>query len=247
MTLKLPTDRFNHAENLKTKRRRMTAILNKLGKLFNHWQISKEDPFLLLVRTVLSQNTNDRNSFAAFSNLTSRFKTPEQLAKATVNEIKKLIKVGGLYRGKAKRLKEISRLVLKKYQGNLKPVLKKPIQEARKELLSMPGVGQKTADIMLAFWSGHDIIPVDTHVFRVSKRLGFAEDKDNYDKVKAKLELATPPGRRIEAHILLIQLGRNYCRSRNPLHNQCPVKRLCPVGTRYVGPSPPSRRLARQR
>lgn len=213
----------------------MSLILNKLGKVFKSWDISEENPFLLLVRTVLSQNTNDRNSSAAFSNLISKFKTPEQLANARLDEIEKSIKIGGLYHEKAKRLKKISKLVLEKYQGNIKSVLNMPIQEARKELLSLPGIGRKTADIMLAFWAGHDIVPVDTHIFRVSKRLGFADERDNYETVKAKLEQATPRGRRIEAHILLIQLGRNYCRSRNPLHEKCPINRLCPIGIRYAG------------
>lgn len=247
MTLKLPTDRFNHAENLKTKRQRMTAILNRLNKVFNPWHLSNEDPFLLLVRTVLSQNTNDRNSFAAFSKLTSKFKTPEQLAKAKLKEIEELIKIGGLYQEKAKRLKEISRQILKKYAGDINPVLEKPVEEARQELLSLPGVGPKTADILLAFGAGCDILPVDTHVFRVSKRLGFAGDKDGYEKVKMKLELVTPPRRRIEAHMLLIQLGRKFCRARNPIHGKCPINQLCPVGTHYVVPSPPSRRHAHPR
>ncbi|MGQ9788252.1 MAG: endonuclease III domain-containing protein [Candidatus Hadarchaeaceae archaeon] len=247
MSRKLPLDRFTHAENLKTKRQRMTAILNKLSKVFNPWQLHSDDPFLLLVRTVLSQNTNDHNSFAAFTKLTSKFKTPDQLARAKLREIEKLIKIGGLYQQKAKRLKEISKHILSKYAGNISPVLEKPTEDARKELLSLPGVGSKTADIMLAFGAGHDVLPVDTHVFRVSKRLGFAEDKDGYEKVKMKLELATPLGRRVEGHLMLIQLGRKFCRARNPLHSKCPIKLLCPVGTRYARPSRPSQHRARPR
>ncbi|MGC8817023.1 MAG: endonuclease III domain-containing protein [Candidatus Hadarchaeum sp.] len=201
----------------------------------------------MLVGTVLSQNTNDRNSFAAFSRLTSKFKTAEELAHAKLSEIEELIKIGGLYQEKAKRLKEISKLVLTKYGGDLKSVLEKPIEQAREELLSFPGVGPKTADIMLAFWARHDIIPVDTHIFRVAKRLGFAEERDGYEKVKTKLEQVILPGRRIEAHMLLIQLGRKYCRSRNPLHEKCPINRLCPIGTRYAGLSRPLPRHARSR
>jgi endonuclease-3 len=246
MVLKLPTDQLKRAENLNAERQRMEAILNQLNGVFKPWRLREKDPFLLLVGTVLSQNTNDRNSFAAFKSLTSRFTTPEQIASASLREIGKLIKIGGLYREKAKRLKEISKLVWKKYGGNMNLILQKPAVEARRELLSLPGVGPKTADVVLAFGAGHDVFPVDTHVFRVSKRLGFAEPKDGYEEVKRKLERVTPPGRRIEGHVLLIQLGRNYCRSRNPNHKECPINRFCPVGTRYAGPSLPLRRRAHQ-
>jgi len=225
----------------------MRAILNQLSREFRPWHRYTDDPFLLLVGTILSQNTNDRNSLAAYSRLTSKFKTPEQIASASLDEIKELIKIGGLYQEKSKRLKKISELVLKKYGGNINSILKKPVGEARKELLSLPGVGYKTADVVLAFGAGHDIFPVDTHVFRVSKRLGFVEKKNRYENVKTKLEMITPAGRRIEGHILLIQLGRNYCRARNPRHAECPVNRFCPIGTRCAGPSRHLQRRSHQR
>jgi len=214
----------------------MEKILERLNAKFKPWPKSRENKFLLLVKVVLSQNTSDRNSFAAFDRLVSKFKTPEQIVKADLHEIQKLIRVGGLHKEKSKRLKEISQVVLEKYRGNISSILKKPTKEARKELLELPGVGFKTADVVLAFGSERDLFPVDTHVFRLSKRLGFAGENDNYEKVKKKLEMVTPNGMRTLGHIMFIQLGRAYCRARNPNHLCCPINSLCPVGTQHAKP-----------
>jgi endonuclease-3 len=212
----------------------MTEILDRLGEEFEPWERYTHDPFLLLVGTVLSQNTNWHNTRAAYSRLTAKFQTPEQLANADLREIQKLIRPAGLYREKSRRLKEISRSVLEKYGGDLHTVLERPAEEARRELLSLPGVGYKTADVVLAFGAGQDVLPVDTHVFRIAKRLGFASAEDDHEQVRTKLERVTPEGRRAQAHMFLIQLGRRYCRARNPLHEKCPINRLCPVGNRYL-------------
>lgn len=208
-------------------------ILSRLGAEFEPWRRYTDDPFLLLVGTILSQNTNWRNTRTAYDRLTSKFRTPAKLAKADVREIQELIRPAGLYREKSKRLKEISRVVLERYDGDLGSVLGKPADEARRELLSLPGVGFKTADVVLAFGAGRDVLPVDTHVFRIAKRLGFALPKDDHEEVRMKLEGVTPTGRRSEAHMRLIQLGRSYCRARNPLHQKCPINDMCPIGIRH--------------
>jgi endonuclease-3 len=221
----------------------MVEILNRLGAEFEPWGRYTEDPFLLLVGTVLSQNTNWRNTRTAYSRLTAKFRTPQQLAAADTRDIQELIRPAGLYREKSKRLKEISRSVLEKYDGDLRAVLKRPVEEAREELLSLPGVGYKTADVVLAFGAGRDVLPVDTHVFRISKRLGFASPKDDHEQVRLKLEKITPKGRRAQAHMFLIQLGRRYCRARNPLHEKCPINDFCPTGNRYLRHKGPSSRV----
>lgn len=211
----------------------MAAILGRLAAEFEPWRRYTDDPFLLLVGTVLSQNTNWRNTRTAYNRLTSRFRTPERLASAEVREIRELIRPAGLHREKSKRLREISCAVLERYGGDLGAVLRKPVEEARAELLSLPGVGYKTADVVLAFGAGRDVLPVDTHVFRVAKRLGFAAPKDNPEQVRMKLEKVTPAGKRRDVHMFLIQLGRRYCRARNPLHKKCPINDKCPTGVRH--------------
>jgi len=208
--------------------KRIVAILKSLGSEFKPWRRFTDDPFLALVSTVLSQNTNWRNTKTAYECLTSKFRTPRQIAGADEREIQKLIRPAGLHRIKSKRLRELARAICERYGGNIGHVLKKPLAEARQELLSLPGVGYKTADVVLAFSAGRDVLPVDTHIFRISKRLGFAAPKDNHEKVRIKIEALVPVGRRGEAHMLLIQHGRRYCRAIRPLCVECPVSNYCP-------------------
>jgi endonuclease-3 len=183
---------------------------------------------MVLVRTVLSQNTNWRNTKVAFDNLASRFEIPSQFARADLHTIEELIRPAGLYKAKAKNLRGLARVVQEKYGGDLGQVLGKPPEEARQELLTLPGVGYKTADCVLLFAAGRDVLPVDTHVARIAGRMGFAGLHDDREKIKRKLEDLIPQGRRGEAHLLLIQLGRRFCRALNPLCNECPVNLLCP-------------------
>lgn len=216
----------------------MAEILKRLSAKFEPWRRFPRDPFLLLVSTVLSQNTNWHNTRTAYDRIVARFRTPKQLAMAEERKIRELIRPAGLYRMKSKRLKEISHVILEKYGGDLNSVLRMPYKKAREELLLLPGVGHKTADVVLAFGAGRDVLPVDTHVFRISKRLGFAAPGDDPDQVKIKLEAATPRGRRADAHMFLIELGRRQCRTRNPLHEACPINDLCPIGIRYLRGQP---------
>lgn len=236
MALNPVTNRARAAGDLKSGRagacRRMRVILNRLGAEFELWRRYTDDPFLLLVGTILSQNTNWRNTRAAYNCLITKFHTPGQLARAEVREIQKLIKPAGLYRMKSKRLKEVARIVLERYHGDLSTLLRKPSEEARRELLSLPGIGYKTADVVLVFGAGRDVLPIDTHIFRVSKRLGFARPKASYEEVRSELEELTPRGHRGEAHVLWIQHGRRYCLARNPLCDECPINDLCPIGIR---------------
>jgi len=206
----------------------MSLILNRLERLFTGFKFRSEDPFLVLVRTVLSQNTSSRNVDIAFRRLVRRFRTPRDLAYADEREIARLIKPSGMHKLKSRHLKRMSAVILKKYRGDVSRIIRMPYQRSKLELMSLPGVGQKTADVVLAFSGGRDVFPVDTHVFRLSKRLGFADQKDGYDEVKKKLEQATPRGKRVLAHLLLIQLGRSVCRARNPKHRDCPIRDLCP-------------------
>lgn len=215
-------------------RKHMAEILNRLGAEFKPWRRYTDDPFLLLVGTVLSQNTNDRNSGAAYKRLVAKFKAPEQLAGADAREIQKLIKPAGLHRVKSKRLKLLAKAVCERYDGDLGSVLRMPLEDARQELLSLPGVGYKTADVLLVFAGERDVLPVDTHIFRIAKRLNIAPPKAGYEEVRLRLEELIPRGRRGEAHMLLIQHGRRYCRAQNPLCEKCPINYLCPIGIRRL-------------
>lgn len=207
---------------------RMASILDRLSSEFGPWPGRRDDPFSVLVWTVLSQNTNDRNTKMAFDRLVKKYKNFGQLARADLRKIQALIRPAGLYRAKSWHLKEISKIIESKYKGSLEGILKKPLRLARAELLSLPGVGYKTADCLLLFSANRDVLPVDTHIFRVSKRLGFALPSDDHEQVKNKLENLIPRGRRGEAHIFLISLGRKFCGAKKPLCSVCPINDLCP-------------------
>lgn len=190
---------------------------------------SKGAPFETLIVTIISQNTADRNTAVAFENLSKRFEiTPEALAKAEAIQIEECLKVGGLYRSKTKTIQSVSRIILENFGGSLKPVLSLPLEEARKVLTKMPGVGPKTADVVLLFSANQPTIPVDTHVNRVSKRLGLAPERGNYEVVRSSLQTLYSPKDYLAVHLLLIAHGRQYCKARHPLCQKCPVNTYCP-------------------
>ena len=193
------------------------------------WTSSNREPFKTLIITVLSQATADKNTVKAFENLSGRFSiTPEALAKARVEEIENAIRVGGLYRNKSRVIKALSRVILEQFNGSLDFIYSLPLEEARKILLNIPGVGPKTADVVLLFCAGKPTVPIDTHVNRVSKRLGLAPPKADYEGVRQALEALYSPENYLSVHLLLISLGRKYCKARKPLCKLCPVNTLCP-------------------
>jgi len=193
------------------------------------WTKSQRDPFETLVITILSQNTADRNTARAFESLSKRFDiTPEALAKADLNQIEEAIKTAGLYKNKSRAIRSAATIVLKKNRGTLQPILSLPLEEARNALLQFPGVGPKTADVVLLFSANQPTIPVDTHVNRVAKRLGFAPPKGDYETVRQALQSLYDPTDYLMVHLLLICHGRKYCRARHPLCNDCPVNAYCP-------------------
>ncbi|MBX5328187.1 MAG: endonuclease III [Candidatus Bathyarchaeota archaeon] len=206
-------------------------ILKLLQKTFAmpKWATAKKEPFETLIVTIISQNTTGKNTAKAFENLLKQFEiTPEMLANAKISQIEECLKVAGLYKNKAKTIKQVSRIILEKFHGTLKPILSMPFEEARKTLLQLPGVGPKTADVVLLFCSEKPTIPVDTHVNRVSKRLGLAPNNGNYEGVRESLQSLYKPENYLAVHVLLIALGRKYCKARNPLCKQCPLNLLCP-------------------
>jgi len=208
-----------------------TEILHILQDNFSipQWASSTRNPFQTLIITVLSQATADKNTARAFKNLSERFSiTPEALAKASLEEIEEAIRVGGLYRNKSRVIKAISRMILEQFNGSLDFIHSLTLEEARKILLSIPGVGPKTADVVLLFCAGKPTIPIDTHVNRVSKRLGLALPEADYEGVRRALEALYLPDDYLPVHLLFISLGRKYCRARKPLCKPCPVNLLCP-------------------
>jgi len=228
---------------MEKKRERASEILRILKENFKFptWVASNRDPFQTLVVTVISQNTADRNTARAFKNLSSKFEiTPEAIAEADLTEVEDALKVAGLYRNKAKILKRLSSMIIEKFGGSLDFIYSLPLDEARETLLSLPGVGPKTADVVLLFCAKKPTIPIDTHVNRVSKRLGLAPPNAGYEEVRESLQELFKPEDYLAGHVLLILLGRKFCKARKTLCSSCPVKELCPtgkMGNRFAGAS----------
>lgn len=214
-----------------TEKDRARQILNILRRKFSlpEWSNAPREPFSTLIRTVLSQATNDKNRDKAFRNLSEMFKmTPKALAGADVKEIENAIRVGGLYRNKSRAIRELSQLIVEKFGGTLDFIYSSPPEEARLLLMALPGIGPKTADVVLLFSGNKSVFPVDTHVNRVSKRLRLAVTNADYEGVRLTLQSLYSPQDYLTAHLMLIMLGRKYCKARNPLHASCPVNTLCP-------------------
>lgn len=210
---------------------RADEILRILKKNFPkpQWASSARNPFQTLIVTIISQNTAGKNTAKAFERLSKKFKiTPEALAKADLKEVEEALRVAGLFRNKAKTIKQVSQIILNQFNSSLDFVYSMPFEEARKTLLTLPGVGPKTADVVLLFSAGKATIPVDTHVNRVSKRLEFASAKADYEGVRMALQSLYASEDFLDVHLLLIALGRSYCKALKPVCKQCPVNSLCP-------------------
>jgi len=195
----------------------------------SEWTEEELDPFETLVETIISQNTADRNTTRAFECLSTRFEIKaEVLAKAETSEIEQCLKVAGLYKNKAKSIKRVSKIIFEEFDGTLEPLLSLPFEDARKALLQFPGVGPKTADVVLLFAAKQPTIPVDTHVNRVAKRLGFAPANGNYETVRENLQSLFDPRDYLMVHLLLIAHGRKFCKARRPQCSECPLNAHCP-------------------
>jgi endonuclease-3 len=212
-------------------KKRALRILETLRDTFElpEWTNSPcKEPFETLIRTIISQNTSNRNTARAFEELSKKFQiTPEVFSNAELSEIEECLKPAGLYRNKSKVIKKLSKIIIEEFDGTLEQVLTLPTEEARKKLLALPGIGRKTADILLLFCAKRPTIPVDTHVNRVSRRLGLAAMKGGYEEVRLALQSLYSPKDYLAIHVLLILLGRNYCKARKPICRSCPVNKLC--------------------
>ncbi len=182
-----------------------------------------------LISCILSQHTSDINSFPAFTRLREHFPDWDELAKAHSAQISKIIQNAGLANQKAKGI-QACLLEIKNKIGSydLSFLRSLEMNEARSWLESLPWVGPKTASIVLAFSFGMPAIPVDTHIFRVSKRLGLLDEGTSEGKSHDALLKLVPEDCAFRFHCLLIEHGRKTCRARSPLCEICILNRECP-------------------
>jgi len=180
------------------------------------------DPFSVLVATVLSQRCRDATTDSVTDRLLSVYPTAGALAAAPVGSIEKLIRRSGFYRVKAERLKRIARIIMDEYGGEV------PREVER--LLELPGVGRKTANCVLVYGFGADAIPVDTHVHRISNRLGWVKTKTPEQTEKA-LEKFLDRKHWIPVNKLLVEFGKDICRPVRPRCGDCPFSGACPASS----------------
>ncbi len=181
-----------------------------------------------LISTILSQNTNDTNRDAAFNNLKARFKTWEDVRDAPVEAVQAAIRTAGLANQKAPRMQAILRRISAE-RGSLDLDFLKRMEraEAHAWLSRFNGVGPKTAAIVLQFSLGIPAFPVDTHVYRVSGRLGLRPQKMNVEKTHAWLEKVFTSDQYGPGHLNIIRLGREICHARSPECARCPLAQIC--------------------
>lgn len=191
---------------------------------------AKTNFFEILVAIILSQNTNDKNAINAFNNLKTAMGviTPQKIINMDNEELKVLIRVAGLINRRIKALKKLATIIIENPEFFDK-LMNLDVEEARKKMLELPGVGYKTADVFLLMILRKPTFPIDTHINRVVRRLGIASSKDTYEVIRAKVldYLGYDVEKLIDFHLLLIMHGRKTCKARNPLCTQCAVFDMC--------------------
>jgi endonuclease III len=185
------------------------------------------DPLDLLIATILSQNTNDNNSYKAFRNLKSRYKSWNELLTEKRSTIEKIIRVAGLAEQKSAAIKNVVLHLNKKHgKVSLNYIKKISDEDAIADLIQHKGVGVKTASCVLLFALRRNICPVDTHVHRTSNRIGIVKE-NTPDKTFYSLNKNIPPGIAHPFHTNLIRLGREICVPTNPRCGICPLENVC--------------------
>jgi endonuclease-3 len=192
------------------------------------WQADR-DPIDVLIGTILSQNTSDANSGRAFASLKASFASWEDVASAPAEHIARVIKSGGLHQIKAARIKQVLEQIQQE-QGliSLDSLKSMSMAEAEDYLMRLPGVGRKTARCVLLFSLGKPSLPVDTHIFRVAKRLGLIDSRAPIEKAPSLLQEQIPPSKVYQFHIHMIEHGRRICHARQPCCYRCILSRICP-------------------
>jgi endonuclease-3 len=188
----------------------------------------KSDPLATLVQTLLSQNTTDRNRDLAYGRLRSRFPRWEDILRAKRGRLVEAIRPGGLAEQKSQRIRDLLEWI-KNRQGSLDLAFLEGISspEIEKTLGGLKGMGPKTLHCLLLFGLGREAFPVDTHVLRVGKRLGFIPERLDAPKAHAWMAPLVPKGKSLSLHLNLIRFGREVCKARAPRCDHCFLTKSC--------------------
>ena len=179
----------------------------------------KPDAFKILISCLLSLRTQDKNTEIVSRKLFEVASTPEQIINLPIKELEKLIFSSGYYKNKAKTLKHVSEIILKDYNGK--------VPNTREELESIKGIGPKTANIVLAFAFGKNVLPIDTHCHRIPNRLGWVKTKTP-EKTEVELGKILPKRYWKDFNAIFVQFGKTICVPISPKCSECPIEKFCP-------------------
>ena len=221
----------------------MTVVLDRLGERYDHpaWSAARLDATAELVLTILSQNTSDTNSARAFERLLASYPTWAAVLAAPTDEVVEVIRPGGLANVKAPRIQSVLAEVREATADapfDLSFLATLPLAEAKAWLGRLPGIGPKTAAIVLLFAFGRPALPVDTHVFRVASRLGLLPPRTDVVRAHDLLEASLRPEEVYPFHVELIRHGREVCHARRPTCEACPLSDVCVHYRDVVASSP---------
>ena len=208
-------------------------IIERLSARYGQFeQVPRYDPLDELIFTVLTQNTSDLNAERAFDRLKEEMPTWQQVMDAPAEDIAAAIHHGGMANQKSVRIKAILRAIeADRGELSINFLREWELEAARSWLMALPGVGPKTAAVVMSFALGMPAFPVDTHIHRVSLRLGLIPPKTSADAAHALMESTTPESDRFQLHMQLITHGRQVCKARRPLCDECPLSDECPSST----------------
>ena len=216
----------NGPKKIRAKVRKATLLLEK------QYGIPRREgpgnPLDILIETILSQNTNDQNRDVAYRRLKKRFPRWEDVLGAKTKSIVSAIRPGGLAEQKAKRIREILHWI-KKREGRLSLSFIKRMdsEEIKKTIGALKGIGPKTLHCLLLFGLGREVFPVDTHILRIGKRLGFIPEWMSAEKAHPWMVPLLPKRKSLSLHLNLIRFGRSICKAKNPLCNACFLNKEC--------------------
>ncbi|KAA9026096.1 endonuclease III [Niallia endozanthoxylica] len=204
------------------------VCLDKMGEMFPdaHCELNHSNPFELVIAVALSAQCTDVLVNKVTKGLFEKYKTPQDYINVPLEELEQDIRSIGLYRNKAKNIQKLCKMLIEDYQGE--------IPRNRDELINFPGVGRKTANVVVSVAFGIPAIAVDTHVERVSKRLGFCRYKDSVLEVEKTLMKKVPQEEWSLTHHRMIFFGRYHCKAQNPGCPSCPLLELCREGKKRM-------------
>ena len=205
-------------------KKQVRYVLDTMAQMFPdaHCELHHSNPFELTIAVLLSAQCTDETVNKVTQSLFQKYKSPEDYLRVPIEELEQDIKRIGLYRNKAKHIHQLSQLLLTQYSGE--------IPKTHAELVTLPGVGRKTANVVVSNAFGVPAIAVDTHVERVSKRLGLAAKDDSVLQVEQKLMKLVPKQEWTETHHRLIFFGRYHCKAQSPQCEVCPLFDVCKEG-----------------